>query len=117
MKNKNRLFVPLTSEAFEDFVKRGKQVEIRKVIPNFTAKTVYEGRSVELRKGYSGTSIWGIIGQVVIGDLSTVIYSFPLATVEPRSESYEKAIQENLSLLGEAMLYIGFQVILTNEVE
>ncbi len=111
MSNKpDRLFVPLTTQAFEDFSLRGKKVEVRKVMPNFSPKTVYEGRPVELRKGYSGESMWGVIGTVVIGTLSDVIRAFPLKEVEPRFSTYEEAIQDNQELLGIASAYIAFHI-------
>lgn len=40
---KNRLFVPLTADSFWDFEERGKEVEIRKVMPNFSKKIIFTG--------------------------------------------------------------------------
>lgn len=55
----DRLFVPLNKEPFEDFKSKGKTYELRSYGRNFTEKFVYKGRDVELRKGYSGESLWG----------------------------------------------------------
>ena len=58
----------MNSEPFEDFLHNGKSYELRGYGRNYTEKQVYEGRKVELRRGYSGASQWGVIGEVIIGD-------------------------------------------------
>jgi hypothetical protein len=70
---KERLFVPLSKEPYLDFKNNGKQVEIRKYGRNFTEKTVFSGRRVELRLGYSGNSrMYGNIEEVVVGSLEKI---------------------------------------------
>lgn len=108
---KDRLFVPLSNEPFDDFAKFGKQVEIRKCARNFTERTVFPGRRVELRRGYSGKdALWGNITDTVVGALEDIFQKFDLKMVEPRAENVRQAISENLELLGPAPQYIGFSV-------
>ena len=111
MKENGRLFVPLSKDAFYDFRDRGKAVEIRKYGRNFTEKTVFPGRAVELRLGYSGNeSIWGVIGQVVIGSMELIFEEFELHRVEPRFTSVDEAIKDNIDLLGSAEKEIAFEI-------
>jgi len=112
MKEQNRLFVPMGKEAFLDFRDNGKEVELRKYGRNFTERTVFLGRRVELRLGYSGSeSMWGTIGQVVVGSFSEVFSSFELLRVEPRFATIEDAIADNLKLLGVTNKVIAFEVL------
>lgn len=59
-KLQNRLFVPLNTEAFNWF-KEGKKWEVRKKRGQYNPRNVFKGKKVELRKGYTGESIWGKI--------------------------------------------------------
>lgn len=60
----NRLFVPLKTEFFNHF-KGEKEWELRGINRQFNEDTVFEGRKVELRRGYStNDSIWGEITDV-----------------------------------------------------
>lgn len=109
-KEKDRLFTPLSSEPYEDFKSRGKLVEVRKVSPNFNRKTVYVGRRVELRKGYSGESINGVITHVLEGTLKDIFDFYGLEKIEPRFNTIIEAIEDNEALLGIAEKYIGFEI-------
>lgn len=111
-KKPDRLFTNLTFLAFDDYVLRGKRVEVRKAKGSFAPEKVISGRRVELVRAYSRGSIWGVIGRVVIGKLSDVVHAFPLEKIEPRFSTYEAAIQDNLTILGESLHYIAFEVIL-----
>lgn len=61
----DRLFVPLNKRWY-DLFKEGKKLwEIRAVSPRFNHKTVYTGRTVELRRGYAVKgALWGRITDV-----------------------------------------------------
>ncbi len=64
----DRLFCPLTAEAFGWWL-QCKTHELRKDAPRWSAKHVYPGRRIELRKGYSGPSLWGEIVEVIRGPM------------------------------------------------
>jgi hypothetical protein len=62
---KDRLFVPLNKQWYDLFKAEKKLWEIRAVSPRFNHKTVYTGRTVELRRGYAVTgALWGRIVDV-----------------------------------------------------
>jgi len=112
---KERLFVPLSKQPYLDFSLNGKEVEIRKYGRNFTEKTVFSGRRIELRLGYSGKSaIWGNIEEVIVGSLDDIFKHYELANVEPGANSKEDAISENIQLLGPSDKYIGFSIKVDN---
>lgn len=106
-----RLFLPLSKEPYRDFASNGKRVEVRKYGRNFTERTVFSGRRIELRLGYSGGErLRGNIGEVVIGSLEEIFQYFQLQEVEPRAVDIATAIAENMNLLGKSEQYIGFSV-------
>jgi hypothetical protein len=108
---KERLFVPLSKEPYLDFETNGKKVEIRRCDRNFTERTVFPDRRVELSLGYSSNRrMWGNIGEVVVGSLEEIFQQFGLKNVEPRIDNLTDAIAENLDLLGPANQYIGFSI-------
>jgi|GEM_PF-1294518 hypothetical protein len=58
----DRLFVPLNKRWYDLFQEGKKLWEIRAVSPRFNHKTVYTGRTVELRRGYAiKGALWGKI--------------------------------------------------------
>jgi hypothetical protein len=63
--SKDRLFVPLNKQWYDLFTEGKKLWEIRAVSPRFNYKTVYTGRTVELRRGYAiKGALWGRIVDV-----------------------------------------------------
>jgi hypothetical protein len=63
--SEDRLFVPLNKKWYELFMEGKKLWEIRAVSPRFNHKTVYTGRTVELRRGYAVKgALWGRIMDV-----------------------------------------------------
>lgn len=61
----DRLFVPLKTEHYLAFESGEKDVELRGYGNQFNDDTVYPGRRVELRRGYStDDSLWGTIEEV-----------------------------------------------------
>lgn len=106
-----RLFVPMAKEPFIDFRDRGKEVEVRKCARQYTLKTIYEGSPIELRLGYSGgESIWGNVGEIVVGSWEEIFEVFDLSIVEPRFQTVEAAIRDNELLMGITMEMIAFRV-------
>jgi hypothetical protein len=106
---KERLFVPLSKEPYRDFLLNGKEVEIRKYGRSFTEKTVFPGRRIELRLGYSGKSaIWGNINEVIVGtleDIFNIMICKSRARVKMQKRNFRK-----YELLGSSDKYIGFSV-------
>ncbi len=112
-KMKDRLFIPLTTESFLDFKLYGKQYEIRACQGSFSEKFVFPGRPVELRKGYSGESLNGVIGEIVKGShLEQILSLIDYRLAEPRANSVDDAVRQNKKMLGEKPKYIAFQVLL-----
>jgi hypothetical protein len=65
--NTDRLFVPLNTKWYDLFVAGTKKWEIRGVRPGFNSDTIYEGRRVELRRGYAKQgALWGTIIKVIL---------------------------------------------------
>lgn len=60
-----RLFLPLTSQAFE-WYNLNKNVEVRKFKGRFKNILERKYQFVELRKGYSGASIFAPITEIVV---------------------------------------------------
>ena len=57
----NRLFLPLDERWHQLFREGKKNWELRGINNRFNTKTVREGRTVELRRGYQSDPLWGII--------------------------------------------------------
>lgn len=105
----DRLFVPLTKESFNDFL-RGKEYEIRAMRRQWTKKNVRTGRRVTLSLGYSGDRINGIIGKVFTGSLKSIFRRILLKKAEPRARSRAEAVEMNKKILGAAIKYIAFEI-------
>lgn len=111
MTSPDRLFVPLARDPFDDFLERGKRVETRKYSPNFNMDTVFPGRKVELRLGYSGKlSLWGNVGLTVVGSLDEIFSVFDLRVTHPRFETIEEAIVDIERILGYSKYYLSFRI-------
>lgn len=88
----DRLFVPLKTGPFRWFQLGAKEWELRAVNPNFNPETVYVGRHVELRHGYNGDSLWGVIREVATADdLRSVLDRVPFEKISPAAGSRESA--------------------------
>ena len=109
---KDRLFVPLNSGPFDDFSFNGKTFEIRGYGRQYTEKHVYPGRDVELRKGYSGESLKGKIGQIEIGSLSQILKKIDYKLVIPLASSELSAFKKIKEILGSREKYIAFEVLM-----
>jgi len=66
IKKNNRLFLPLDETWHRLFREGKKHWELRGVNDIFNFKTVREGRTVELRRGYQSDPLWGIITERMI---------------------------------------------------
>jgi len=111
----NRLFVPLNTENYNDFKYYGKSYELRNCERNFKEKFVYSGREVEIRKGYSGESLWGRIGKVITGNLERIFSEIDFKLIQPRANSLEEAIKDNEDELGEGKKKIAFEILFNHE--
>lgn len=61
LKKDNRLFLPLDERWYRLFYEGKKCWELRGINGIFNLKTIKEGRTVELRRGYKSDPLWGII--------------------------------------------------------
>lgn len=103
----DRLFVPLETRHYRNFVVGSKEFELRGVNAKFNEETVYEGRLVELRHGYAGDSLWGQIEAVdVVDDLESILDHELILPGATREEFLESA----RDLLGSYDRWIAFEV-------
>ncbi|MDD4877850.1 MAG: hypothetical protein PHO02_02310 [Candidatus Nanoarchaeia archaeon] len=107
----DRLFVPLCTQPFLDFKHNGKKYELRACKGRFSQKHVYANRKVEIRRGYSGESIWGTIGNSVAGDLNEILKKINFKEIIPSADSEKEAISKIKAYLGEQSEYIAFEII------
>ncbi|MFH1400920.1 MAG: hypothetical protein ABIH41_05345 [Nanoarchaeota archaeon] len=108
----DRLFVNLSTEPYLDFLERGKRYEIRAYGRNgFHEANVYDGRPVELRRAWSRGSIFGTVGEVVVGSIDDIFDAIDYALIEPRVRTREEAVAENRTMLKNPEKYIAFEVI------
>ena len=111
MAKQDRLWLPLSAPAYQDFTEFGKVYEIRVCVGQYSEKFVYPDRRVELSNGYGKQNRrWGTIGRVVTGSLEEIFEKVEHRLVEPRADSVDKAIAENKDLLGEHPKYIAFEI-------
>lgn len=61
IKKETRLFLPLNEKWYKLYHEGEKCWELRGVNDIFNFKTIREGRTVELRRGYKSDPLWGII--------------------------------------------------------
>ena len=68
MKDKmdTRLFLPLNTIWHNLFKSGEKKWELRGINGRFNASDIYEGRIVELRRGYKYDPLWGVITDVLL---------------------------------------------------
>lgn len=86
--------------------------ELRGVNDQFNRETVREGRRVELRKGYSGESIWGAIDRVeTFGNLEDVAENLDFRAIIPPVESRNKFLSRAKGLLSEYDEFIAFKIL------
>jgi|GEM_PF-5889780 len=106
----SRLFVPLSSLPFWQFEQGYKEYELRHHGRQYTEKNVYAGRPVELRKGYSGKSLWGVIGEVRVGELEALLSAVDYRKVEPTTGGVKYAAMVNREQMGDAERWILFRI-------
>ena len=110
----NRLFLPLNEKWYNLFLAGDKEWELRGMSSQFNLQTVTKGKSVELRKGYKNSPVWGTIEDVFTVDsidkIPTTIYDkvIPISVQNEQevidfisfySEKYDKMIVFKISLL------------------
>jgi|SRR3989338_6354171 len=107
------LHVVLAYKPFDEFEGGRKTFEIRKCRGNFSENKVYEGRRVQLRRGYTQTTISGRIGRVVTGNLEEIFEQVNHKLIVPISLSPEhsKAIISTYLKIENGEKYIAFEVI------
>ncbi|MDD5192957.1 MAG: hypothetical protein PHF67_00045 [Candidatus Nanoarchaeia archaeon] len=109
---KTRLFVNLRTIYFEQFRNRTKRYEIRSYGKGFNEKYVYTDRDVELRNAWNRGSLFGTIGEVVIGSLDNILDKVDYRLILSESNSREDAKRTITEILGTCDKYVAFEVIL-----
>ena len=107
----DRVFIPLTKEAFNDFM-NGKTFELRRAERGWNRNQLRQGRTVTLSCGYSGPRMEGfVIGKkIIFGSLDEIFAAIPFEKIEPRAKNVEEAKKENLKTLGCAKEYVAFEI-------
>lgn len=112
----HRLFVPLSREPFEWFSSQGKQWEIRRNKGSFRADRLTPGRRVELRRGYTGDSLWGTLAETVSASSAAGLFdAICYKTAVPAASSQSEAIAFVDELLTENDGLVAFRVELDGE--
>lgn len=116
MGGNSRLFVPLNALAFDWFIHGEKRYELRRCRHQYNLDQIIEGRDVELRRGYSGTSLWGKIGIVLMGkELPELLEQVGFRSVLPTASSLDNAIEIAKEFVGCDGPYILFEVCKNSE--
>lgn len=112
----DRLFVPLNSEPWNAFESGQKTAEFRGVNHQFNRDTVYEGRLVELRRGYStDDSLWGTITDVSVDShLGDLVEEF-FEQLEYGDRTLGEVVYSANELVGGYDEYIVFSVRLNDD--
>ncbi len=109
----DRLYVPLTAEAYGWYKSGGKRYELRKHGRQFREKYVYTGRLVQLRRGHSGESTWGAVGEVIVGTIEEIFSTIDYRKIIPIANSREEAIRKSKEFgLDNNTECIAFEVLL-----
>lgn len=106
---KRPLFVPLTKEAFDDFL-WGKLWEVRRAKRQWNKKQLFHGRRVVVSCGYSGPRLFGKIEMVLFGSLKHIFKKAIFKEIEPRAKSRKAAIKMEVETLGPAKEYAAFKI-------
>lgn len=112
----DRLFLPLAAEPYSWFNDGQKTWELRTYNKRWNKKHVYEGRRVELRRGYRDkkTSIWGTIREVMAAPSISVFFDrVHFKEVIPRAISAIDAAHHAAAILGvdrTSTAVIGFRI-------
>jgi hypothetical protein len=97
-----RLFVPLASEPYQWFASGRKTWEVRRAKSAFAPERLFQGRRVELRRGYSGTTsaLWGTIVETVSADTLNELFALvPPAEVVPDAADRHDAVSTAAQIL------------------
>ena len=106
-----RLFVPLSAEPFEWFASRNKQWEVRRNKGAFRADHLIEGRRVELRRGYTGASLWGTLTDAILASNAADLFmEISYKVTVPTAPSQSDAIAFVEKLLGTGAKLVAFRV-------
>ncbi|KXA88639.1 hypothetical protein AKJ62_04745 [candidate division MSBL1 archaeon SCGC-AAA259D14] len=112
----DRLFVPLKTEPFQWFRSGKKKWELRGISSQFNRDTVVPSRSVELRKGYNGESIWGIVDCVeTFGSLESVVDNLDFRAIIPPTETRGGFLSRAKELLSGYDEFIAFRVLIEDK--
>ena len=97
----DRLFVPLATAPFSWFESGLKTWELRRYGRQYTKKHVVLGRRVELRKGYSGDSLWGEIDAINQAEtIEEIFKKVPYSFVVPIARDLSDAVRICTDILG-----------------
>lgn len=106
----DRLFVPLKKEPFNWFLQGCKTWELRGISGRFNKDKVKSGKSVELRKGYNGDSLWGVIANCKTFDKLKNIPTSLRRDITPFMDEYNNFEDKVKSIMSEYESYIAFNV-------
>lgn len=106
-----RLFVPLSAEPFEWFSSGAKSWEVRRNKGAFRVDLLAEGRRVELRRGYTGKSLWGTLAEAVVAsDVADLFGRISFKAAVPTATSALGAGAFVETLLGQDSELVAFRV-------
>ena len=108
--HRRRLFVPLKAEPFGWFESGAKEWEIRRNAGAFALERLTIGQRVELRRGYTGDSLWGTISELQEGLAAEILGRIPFESIIPTASTAEDAALFINDLLGSGEILSAVRV-------
>lgn len=112
MAEQGRVFVPVTAQAFSWFEDGEKSFELRRNYGQYRHDRLNQGRRVEIRRGYSGESLWGQIGTVISGQsLRKILKEVDYRKIIPTAEDLDEAEEIAESFVGRQGPFVLFEIV------
>jgi hypothetical protein len=106
-----RVFLPLKRQAFNWFKSGEKDWELRGYGRSYQPHHLKPGTRVELRNGYRGESLWGVIGKCYVAEsLDAIFERIDFRRIIPSATNTDEAKKIAVGILGSKTHYIAFEV-------
>lgn len=114
MERKDRFFLPVNKEVFL-WYSMGKAWEVRNLKGRFNKKNISIDKTIEIRMGYNGESLWGKIEDVkTFGSYNYLFEIISYKKVLPSCDSLEEAMDIMASYTNTSQNLIAIQIKLHN---
>lgn len=90
----SNLLFNVTFQVYGWYEELGKEWELRVIKQRYHLGTIYDGRSVQVMKGYTGTSFFGVVdGDPVVGSLDKILDEVDFRKIIPIAGTRRDAIR------------------------